>query len=157
MRLACGRREPLHCFGNSSMQQGTLTRQKLHVDGLPCQCVSKCELFAGFFDHELGSHQFIHNQDELLFIKPGKLLQEDKIKMPPGDSSQGQHLSGCFPQVLCSLLHRVLNAWWNACGLKCFAISVTLDIENVTCCNHSTQRFFNEKGVAFRQGVERIQ
>ncbi len=118
MRIECSRREPLHCFSNSPVQQGAFTCQELHVNGLPRQCVSKSELFGRFFDNELGSHQFIHNQDELVLIILGKLLEEDKIKMPPSDSGQGQNLPGRFPQVFCSPLHCVLNASCNARSMK---------------------------------------
>ena len=37
------------------------------------------------------------------------------------------------------------------------AIPIALNVENVTGCNERAERFFDEKGVAFRQRVESIQ
>src|SRR2546430_16090691 len=74
--------------------------------------------------------------------------------MPPSDGSQGQSVSGRFAQALCSSLYCVLNAPWDVDLPVCGAITVSLDVENVTRCNECGERFFDEKGVAFRNGVE---
>src|SRR5579863_10048451 len=96
MRIKGSRRKLLQGLGNSTMHSGALPCQELRVNGPPRQGVSKRELFGGCFDHELSRYQFFHDQEELLFIISGELLEKGKIKMSPGNSGKGQHLCGRF-------------------------------------------------------------
>src|SRR5205807_5171730 len=102
-------------------------------------------------------YQFFHDQEELVLIIPGKLLEKGKIKMPPGHGSQGQHVPGRFAHTCCSSLDGVLDAMWNGDLTSWLAIPIALDVENVTGCNQRGKGFLDEKGVAFRQRVESIQ
>src|SRR2546423_3275466 len=157
VQIGCDRKLLLHRFGNRPVQHATLTCEQLAINGLPRQRVPERKLVGRFFDHELSRYQFFHDQEELVLIILGKLLEKGKIKMPPGHGSQGQHVPGRFAHTCCSSLYGVLNAAWNGALSPCPAIPIALDVENVTGCNERAERFLDEKGVALRQRVESIQ
>src|SRR5579871_5555583 len=139
------------------MHPAALACQERCVNGPPSQGVSKCELFGGYFDHELGRNQFFHDQQELFLIIVGELLEKGKIKMPPGHSSQGEHLPGRFSQMLHALLHRILNALRNALSWQRPAVPEALYVEDIARGDQGAERFFDEKRVALGQRVEPIQ
>ena len=103
----------LHRFSDGPVQHAALTCEQLRVNGLLCQCMPKRKLVGRFFDNELSRHQFFHEQEKLVLIILGKLLEKGKIKVPPGDGSQGQNVPGRFTHMFCSSLDGVLNAAWN--------------------------------------------
>src|SRR5579884_704694 len=77
--------------------------------------------------------------------------------MPPRDCCQRQHMPGRFSQVFCPPLHAILNALRNRNLARSTSIPETCSVENIARRDQSSQRLFNEKGIALGQCEEGIQ